>query len=240
MAKLIQAKYLNTKLWRPGPYIYFFDERCHDKNSEMIEYVNILANMYKRINVFKIAWEDRINRTRRHIPYELNKLYLYYEGNKILEHEISDKENINKIFFKAVDCYNKNIEKKADSIGKHPRKRFYFIENKNINGTSIYNNNIKRKKKFILNKKIRNVEEGNVKIQLAINEFNNKECIKKQIKNKIITKIFNKEIHDKTKSQIEWYRNVQMTTLPLNIFSNESFSMASKNDINNEKRKYIN
>lgn len=117
MAILVNTQKIGIFLNRNGPYLYFYDGKCGGVNGEIVKFGNVFASRYPKLKVFQVDWYDKITKHPFTDPSEMNKMYLYSFGNKIEEKLIKDKQTIDFIFKRTVECYNEHIEIKIHKQG---------------------------------------------------------------------------------------------------------------------------
>lgn len=234
MAKQISVEKLNRQLRYQGPYLYFYDGKCGGKNAEMVAYINFMANKYKKLKVFQINWEDK----KRYVPStpleERDKIYLYYLGMERERMYLPDTQNIKEFFNKAIEFFNFNIERKAQNIGTRPRDKCKDDKNQNPakskRSCHERENYIAYKKKYIRNQKIKIINEYQKAerlqknhVLLKITTLPQEKIIlagknltdQKSIKN--VQKLEQNEIPSSKK----WFDDINITNLPMEIFSDE-------------------
>lgn len=117
MAKIISSWNLRRYISRTGPYIYFYNDSSEFQNTENVKYINYIAKIHHKIKVFQIDWKEQLNFNPLSSPEEKHKIYLYYYGEKKFETHILAKENIDLIFIKCLEIFNKNMENLSKNVG---------------------------------------------------------------------------------------------------------------------------
>lgn len=242
MAKIIKTAKLPSQIWRPGPYIYFYDGKCGGINEEYVKYINYLAAKYKDLNVLQIDWDDKLKFQPRTQPCELNKIYLFNNGIEIECLSLPQKEEIFKLFENAIKLYNLHVERKARNFGSKPLK--YIRENSNDiitepqNLPKRYTYRIKSRRNSMLKTKIEIDKDDVISLmeQYKINNGANKTQI---IDDKILPKGENFKLSmngnkiNKNKNIVilssNWFHDVKVSNLPIDILSNNHFQKQEKN-----------
>lgn len=234
MAKYIEAKALPRYLWHEAPLIYFYDGKCDDKNTELVLYMNQMAKRYNKLKVLCIDWEDKKRFYPATLPDELNKIYLCSCGYKVNAILYKDKEDINKIFIKAIDQFNEYIEKRAEKIGSRPSKQCEKIQIqkslKEKRKCHLREFNIKHKKKYALKNKIKIKDDIYVEQNQSKNYFKAKMKLKNMLVDKNLRNNvknlpiphFNYETNNLLDSNSNnWFNDVDINELPTDIISNQ-------------------
>lgn len=113
MVKTIGYVKLNHYLYHKGPYIYYFNENCVGINQFIVEKMQSWSKTYPSLNILEI----HLNDFEKKIMNEYNKIYLYYDCQKVKE-LIEPKENdIKNIIYLCIDFHNKKIEALAENVG---------------------------------------------------------------------------------------------------------------------------
>lgn len=233
----IPARKLKKYLWRTGPYLYFLDERIEGKNNEVFEYIEKMANKYSEIKVLKINCEDKNSFLLWTLQTESNKMYLYFDGEKIEDKILSDKDTVNSLFEKAVVFYNVKIDKKVKNIGTKSilNPRNYENPTKFKQEKYIRESNYKYRKNYLLKKKINNEKtleyfglRNNIQFKPKI--IRNSEISVNTLKN---SKSFVNKI-EMEKNNIflseKWFHDATISDLPDRIFSNQTSQRYFKNN----------
>lgn len=225
MSKSIDAKDLYFHIWRQGPYIIFYNGKCEGYNSELVSQMNKMSFLNPKLHVFEIDWK---NQKDIHPSLEIcvmNTVYLHYKGKEEYKEFCPNEEKINKLFKKAVDLYNLNIETKAKNTGSiclENNKSKQTIKDKHLLNRRL--TLIKYRKKSILRKIIEFHED---KIENHLEIRNNSDSIKKtnrvpkiekKTKKLLLPSINNLEMKSKIiPSKQAWFQNVQVTDLPSDL-----------------------
>lgn len=243
MAELITAKLLRFQIWRTGPYIYFYNGKFGELHEEMQNYINKMAKKYSKLRVLKVNWEDQMN----HRPWtnisEVHKVYLYYRKKAVEEHYLPNNKTIDKIFDKAIECYNEYMEKRAENVGKKlPINVEKFTEQipKHKIPKVPKQKYIQIKKRFFLNQKIEKIDdEKTTKIHAnkKSSSINNVILLEKRKLSGIDKlKLYDCDRNIGRKeiiSRREWFKSLTITDLPGNIFSeiNQETTIKKNNDL---------
>lgn len=104
-------------LCRRGPYIYYFNHQQEGLDSEILNYINFISNLHGKLKVLQIEWSEYIKRNPQISCDELKKIYIYFMREK--KHEIINptKDDIDSLFIKCIQYFNKKIDVIADNRG---------------------------------------------------------------------------------------------------------------------------
>lgn len=234
MAKLISMKALERHLRYRGPYIFFYDKKSGKKNAEIIEHMNIMANKYSKLKVFIVIWEDKKKFLLSKLLTEGDKIYLYYLGLIREMIYLPDTQKINELFFKAIEFFNDNIERKAQNIGKRPCINYQNDTNQNPakprRKCHLRENNIVHRKTYMLKQKIQILHEFPQPPKIIKNKYSSPENLlacEKLISRRKTPFKYNKnegniKIPDyKIQASTEWFNDAAITNLPTEIISTE-------------------
>lgn len=118
MVKEILPQRLNYIYSRLGPYLYFYIDKTTCKKDILINYIYEWSNRYPTLNVYALDY-NAVPKCYIDISiYNKNKIFLIYEGKQRYEVNISDKEEINKIFIMCVIYHNEKHDRCAANIGR--------------------------------------------------------------------------------------------------------------------------
>lgn len=241
MAELLEYNSLKRYIWRPGPYIYYYDNKKERKNQDIVDYVDEMACKFSTLKVFKIDWCEKVMNKNFISPDEINKIYLYFEGRKKEELFIDNRETIDYLFYKAIEYYNIHVEKKVANLGSRPfsNAKLKPIEHKIITKPRIrYPDTILRNRQtYLLKKKIEIPDH----LKAKFSKFNNiTEC-----KNNYLYKYnveqacyINKRniITNKNSLKPKWFHDVSVSDLPIDIISDHCKKF-SESENSNENQK---
>lgn len=233
MANKIQANKLDWFLWRPGPYIYFYNGNCGGLNSKIVENMNKMANKFQNLFVYEIDWKDIME----YRPYtkikEKNSIFLYFNGKMIEDISKPDMVTINSLFEKAIEFYNSNIERRIKNVGMKSL-RLELAKKVPLTKTENYKlNRCKmemewRRKNLQKQKIIKDPEpEKTLNIQFKSHSAKNLVVMVRKKPSKSTIKI-SKKVNKYDIGGVEvyrkrpWFCDAEMKDLPLEIFSDDS------------------
>lgn len=191
MLEKISPKQLRTKIWRKGPYMYYFIGTSSGLDSETVQKIKYFANENSGVNVCELVWEEYLHYECEVAPGVDKKLFVYYNGEKRIEESNLNKKTLEIIFKMFLQFYEERINSdtfKSISFGKGVSRNQMnsdLFENKN----KLY---IEEDKRQRMKKKLKNVT-GNE--QLFLKKIKNKDnSVFKNLKEKESLHHLNKEL----------------------------------------------
>lgn len=210
MVILLNPNVLAKYLWKTGPYIYFFNGACGGANAEIVKYINHLSDLHPKLKIFQIDWKEQQRYCRKFFQ-ELNKVFLYFEGEKKFEVFNPTKKEIEFLFLKCTEYYNENLKNKIKNIGakiqnktlgKHDSDHPESI--KTQKETQLQQKYVRKKLRELINRKIQSPmyiseeERGNLRKHILMNKSLNSGLRKIAPKMFMTNLLNNKTISPKT------------------------------------------
>lgn len=107
MITQIQPPNLSYFLSKPVPYIYYCNGECEGSNKILVINIKQMASKYPKLSVLELNWTKYKMFKQKKTDREINKVFLYYEGDKIEEFDNPNIEELNLIFKKCVNFHNR-------------------------------------------------------------------------------------------------------------------------------------
>lgn len=239
----INPKKLWRYLWHKGPFIYFYREDSIEDNLHIVKNIKLMAEKYPDLKVLEINWQEQIRINHCTSLKVLNQVHLYYNNELILRKQNPNRNEIEEIFDRAIECYNNNIDILAQKINFKINSDLLNNEHLHLNictNKKVYLGKLKSKGKNILKNKIvpyRNIfsQDKSAKFNESINK-NPK--IDHKFQDKTINSFYkNISTHNKVEKSIKpWFYDVKIDALPSKIFLEESdeYSIAKNEYIYND------
>lgn len=131
MVKNVQVNILNRYLCQLGPYIYYFKSYDHGLNSDIIKQIYEWSNNYPLLNILELDSNDERMFKDKTISREMNKIFLYNDGNLIKEIFNPSTKDIEEIIYLSIILHNKKQDLLAGNVGNGKKKRRYEYQNLN-------------------------------------------------------------------------------------------------------------
>lgn len=133
MIKIIFHKQLNLFLSKSGPCIYYHNANIPGINEYIVRQMHIWSNKYPALNIFEVSYDKKVEKTLNVRVENINKLFLYYRGEKKLVINEPKQTDFKEIFHKFIFFYNEKLERLAENYGS--RKFLKIQEEPNSNKT---------------------------------------------------------------------------------------------------------
>lgn len=246
MAKILEPRSLRRRLSFYGPYIYFYNTDYPAFYKSIVEYINKLAIEYPDLGVFQIDWRKHLSFGQKTCIKEIHKVYLYCNKKKEYEKYFPNKNDINEVFYKAIQLYNDRIEQRAKDISSRETTKKLCpndIDYKEKLYRRLYKKAWSRNKilksKIIHKQNYTSCEIKNIIINILPK---NTEIVHLDgSKNEENTPYFTKNTETKSNSINQdssdkpWFYDTGSTDLPSDIFSNDIYNDShDKNENNHE------
>lgn len=157
--RITERMFKQCYLSQIGPYIYYYNNKFKDDIDILITNICQIKKEFPGVRVFEIHSIHTFNYIYLYQKDFSNKVYLTYNKNTE-EANGHDKQKIYELFHKYTIYFNQKLEEKAQRLGKCGKWKFKIISNASItniqsNITKNRKDNLKYKRKQILNQKIK-------------------------------------------------------------------------------------
>lgn len=201
MFEKVYAGNLRLRLWRPGPYIYYFNGECQGINKDLIKNIAKISPFYPKVIVIEIDLKEYCEYEKLSESEIMNNVFVYVNGKQQTREKNPNLRRLNKLFSFALSILRKN---RKNILHKTPK-----IASDHENGTKllavkkvVLRNSYKEKLPKILRNKI-----NRMKIHKCIKEknFNNKRNINNVLGEQ---NFFDKEISTKKETESQNVYNI--------------------------------
>lgn len=230
----LDPKKLKRHLWHKGPYMYFYNGYGSTVNENIVLNMTKMSSKHPKLTIFEINWKDQIYFDPNSSEKLINQVFLYFNRKLIAKKTKPNKNEIKRLFNKAIVFHNEHMEIKAKNLGTRPRtirfdkeKLTYTIGKKN---KIIDNSQIKSKRKRILNNKIIKYDNSMLSKKLLksyipiTQKFDIKNETNTPTTNILVSKMnFQNTLieNKKLKSPNPWFFDVKISEMPSEILINE-------------------
>lgn len=123
MFKLIEPKQMRCKIWRPGPFLIYFNGYNKNINKDIVKNIRELSLKYGYIDVSEIDWEKYVEYEEDVDKEFIKNVIVYFYGNIEICVKYPNYQKLCEIFEKCKDFYNKimiiRTEKKMNKNQKN-------------------------------------------------------------------------------------------------------------------------
>lgn len=215
MIRKVTSDKLAYYISKRGPYVLYFNGECGGQNSEILKFMAEKANRYPIISFIEVKWSEYKMFKCKTDDYEMNNIYLYYDGMIKFCEPNPDSFNLEIFFVKVFELHNISIDVSLKNIGRVSNEnRMILIKSDLLDFPPKRKNIFKYKETALLKKKIKLITENT--------------CCKN---NKNHTEYYN------------WYNEIKFEDLPNDLLENSKTT--EKNTVKNKpikniiKNKYI-